>query len=270
MGRNLMGRNWMRVMFPPLASFLAFAAAGCGHAPGYPGPAPIPPGQVVDFNTLYSHNCSACHGVNGQNGPAVDLGNPEYQALVDDTTLRKWISNGFPDTEMPAFAQSAGGMLTDAQIGAIVTGMRQHWGAQNAFEGATPPPYAADKSGDPHDGAQLYKSRCAICHSSSSGEITSASYLALVSDQSLRTMIVAGRPDTGQPDWRHDSPGGKLTTPLSSSDVDDIVAYLATLRNPGAGPSSPASTSTASPGRAASSPASAQPAASAHTGGNQK
>ena len=62
--------------------------------------------RVTDFATLYGQNCAACHGANGQNGPAIDLANPEYQALVDDATLRKWISGGMPGTEMPAFAES--------------------------------------------------------------------------------------------------------------------------------------------------------------------
>src|SRR5580658_10938003 len=110
---------------------LAALPAGCGHAPGYP-PSPIErPSEVTDFSTLYSESCAACHGANGQNGPAIDLANPEYQALVDDRTLRKWISGGMPGTEMPAFAQSAGGMLTDTQVDALIAGMRREWSAPN-------------------------------------------------------------------------------------------------------------------------------------------
>ncbi len=89
-------------------ALLAALVSGCAHAPGYP-PDPIQrPDAVADFATLYSQNCAACHGANGQNGPAIDLANPEYQALVDDATLRKWISGGMPGTEMPAFAAIAG------------------------------------------------------------------------------------------------------------------------------------------------------------------
>ena len=82
---------------------------------------------MMDFKALYATNCQACHGENGHGGPAMELGNPEYQALVDDATLRKWISGGMPGTEMPAFAQSAGGMLTDAQVNALIAGMRKEW-----------------------------------------------------------------------------------------------------------------------------------------------
>ena len=81
-------------------------------------------------------------------------------------------------------------------------------------------------------GEQTYQARCASCHADAGQQqITSPDYLALVGDQALRTIIIAGRPDIGQPDWRHDEPGGKPRSPLSAQDVDDIVAYLASLRS---------------------------------------
>ena len=221
----------MRLAAHAVLACFASLVAGCAHAPGYP-PSPITrPSEITDFATLYSENCSACHGANGQNGPAIDLANPEYQGLVDDTTLRKWISGGMPGTEMPAFAQAAGGMLTDAQVNALIGGMRKHWSRPSVFAGATPPPYAQAQVGDATDGEQTYKTRCASCHARSHQQITSPDYLALVGDQALRSIIIAGRPDIGQPDWNHLGPGGKAASPLSAQDVDSIVAYLASLRS---------------------------------------
>ena len=52
------------------------------------------------------------------------------------------------------------------------------------------------------------------------------SYLALVSDQNLRTNVIVGRPDLGAPDWRGDAPG----KPLSPEDVTDVVSWLAAQR----------------------------------------
>jgi len=234
----------MRLSLPALAASLAVLLSACGHAPGYPGNPPQRPDDVSTFAALYSENCEACHGQNGQNGPAIDLGNPEFQAHIDNTSLRKWIASGMPGTQMPAFAQSAGGTLTDQQVDALVAGMRKAWSSPNAFGGATPPAYAPSQPGDPHRGQQTYNARCAMCHEPSHQQITSSAYLQLVSDQVLRDIIIAGRPDIGQPDWRHDSLGGKLASPLSAEDVDDIVAYLGTLRNPapavaGLAPSAP-------------------------------
>ena len=222
----------MRSLAQVLLACLAALTAGCGHSPGDP-PGPIPrPSEITDFTTLYSQNCAACHGASGQNGPAIDLANPEYQALVDDVSLRKWISDGMPGTEMPAFAQSAGGMLTDAQVNALIAGMRKRWSRPNVFAGATPPPYAQAQDGDPHRGEQSYQSRCASCHTSSQQQIMNSDYLAVVGDQALRSIIIAGRPDIGQPDSGHLGRGGKTATPLSAQDIDNIVAYLASLRNP--------------------------------------
>jgi cytochrome c oxidase cbb3-type subunit III len=222
----------MRLAAHAVLICFASLAAGCAHAPGYP-PSPVArPSEITDFATLYGENCSACHGANGQNGPAIDLANPEYQGLVDDKTLRKWISGGMSGTEMPAFAQTAGGMLTDAQVNALIGGMRKRWSQPGVFAGTTPPPYAQTQVGDVSGGEQTYKTRCASCHAQSHQQITSPDYLALVGDQALRSIIIAGRPDIGQPDWSHLGPGGKVASPLSAQDVDNVVAYLASLRNP--------------------------------------
>jgi hypothetical protein len=52
------------------------------------------------------------------------------------------------------------------------------------------------------------------------------SFLALISDQQLRTIVIAGRPELGAPDWRGDVVG----RPLSAQEVSDVVAWLASQR----------------------------------------
>jgi hypothetical protein len=52
------------------------------------------------------------------------------------------------------------------------------------------------------------------------------SYLALVSDQDLRTVVIAGRPELGAPDWRSDIPG----RPMSAQEITDVVAWLSAQR----------------------------------------
>lgn len=218
----------MRIARKALVFLLTGFTIGCGHVPGYPPNPVLRPDQELDFGALYSSNCAACHGANGQDGPAMDLANPEYQALIDDASLRNVIANGMPGTEMPAFAQSAGGMLTDAQVNALVSGMRRAWAKSNPWNGATPPPSAQPANGDAHSGQQVYNSRCASCHTSSNSSITDRDYLALVSDQVLRDIVIAGRPDLGQPDWNHLGNGVQL----SAEDVTNLVAYLSSLRGP--------------------------------------
>lgn len=219
----------MRSKIVSIASGLILAAClGCGRHPGVKGSESVVlrPEDEVRFEVLYKQNCAGCHGANGMNGAAMDLANPEYQSLVDDASLSRWISKGMPQTQMPTFAISAGGILTDKQIEVLVQGMRQHWAENVAPAQVLRPSYAESQIGDVTRGRALFQTSCASCHKSSRQEVTSPDYLALVSDQALRSMIVAGRPDIGQPDWRNDKPGA----PLSDQDVSDIVRYLASLR----------------------------------------
>jgi cytochrome c oxidase cbb3-type subunit 3/ubiquinol-cytochrome c reductase cytochrome c subunit len=170
------------------------------------------------------------------NGPSYPLANPEYQALVDEKVLHQVVANGKPGTRMPAFAISAGGSLTDQQVDALVHGMRGAWSQPGIFEGTNPPTYHSAATPDNARGAQVYATYCASCHGvagqqakSKAGSITEPAFLSLISDQALRTVIIAGRPDIGQPDWRNAMPGH----PMSDQQVTDVVGWLSSQR-PGA------------------------------------
>lgn len=186
----------------------------------------------MSFDTLYGENCAGCHGANGQNGPAANLANPEYEALIDDASLRDVISNGRKGTLMPAFDKRAGGDLTDAQVEAILQGMRERWTKPNPFEGAAPPPYKATEPGDITKGQAVYTAACARCHGASAqhpgnaGSILDGSFLALIVEQTLRTTIIAGRPDIGEPDWRGHIPGRAMT----GQEITDVSAWLIAQR----------------------------------------
>lgn len=216
-----------------LACFAVVAIAGC-DLPGKPKPGPeVPrPEQVLSFDQLYGENCAGCHGANGQNGAATNLANPEYQALIDDTTLRDVIAKGEKGTLMPGFSTEAGGMLTSAQIDALVQGIRSRWRKPNAFGNDTPPPYKATHAGDASKGQQVYSAACARCHGESAqkpgkdGSILDGSLLALLNEQTIRTTIIAGRPDIGQPDWRHHIEGH----PLSDDEITNVTAWLIAQR----------------------------------------
>ena len=214
---------------PTLAATALLAlAAGCTRMPGSARIETVErPDQITDFKTLYSQNCTGCHGANGQNGAAIDLSNPVYQAWVDDATLRRIISMGEPPTQMAAFAQSSGGMLTEAQVDALVKGMREAWPANGVLAGQTPPPAEPSGPSDPEQGQKTYQVACARCHSQPDQKVTDPTYLALINNRTLRTIIITGRPDLGHPDWRGDIPG----RPLTGQEVNDIVAYLNSLRS---------------------------------------
>jgi mono/diheme cytochrome c family protein len=219
-----------------LALWLAAAAAlpGCDSAPGRPRASDreLAPWQVRDFAALYGGSCAGCHGADGRLGAAQPLHDPVYLALVPTERLRQVIARGVPGTPMPGFAASSGGALGDEQIEALVAGMLQRWAEPGAVPAGSLPPYA-DERGDPERGAAVYAEACAACHgrdgrgAAKGGAVVEPSYLALVSDQGLRTAVIAGRPDLGMPDWR-----GEDGPPLSNEQVSDVVAWLAAQRGP--------------------------------------
>jgi cytochrome c oxidase cbb3-type subunit 3 len=226
-------RGGMIAAIVRLIVIAAVTLAGCDSLPGRPTEAemPIRPTAVRDFAQLYGENCAGCHGADGKFGAAIPLNNPIYLALVDDAAMRRVISNGVPGTAMPPFAISAGGAMTDKQIGILAAGIRSRW-AGNTSPTAGAPPYSATASGDAARGANVYAEYCASCHGADgtggakAGSIVDGSYLSLVSDQNLRTVIIAGRPDLGQPDWQNYVPG----KPITADQVDDVVAWLAAKR----------------------------------------
>ena len=222
-----------------LAALGAMLLSSCSSPGGRraEGTETVAPNQISDFGTLYAQNCAACHGAEGRGGAAIALADPVYLAIADDTSIRNVISSGVRGTAMPAFVQSAGGMLTDKQIGVITEGMRSRWGRPGILNSAHAPSYASKSPGNAQRGEAAYKTYCESCHGPAGrggpkgSAITDDSFLALISNQGLRTVIIAGRPELGAPDWRNDVPG----KPMSDQEVTDVVAWLASLRveNPG-------------------------------------
>lgn len=230
-------------------SAVSLTGAGCGHISGRPGPGPkvVRPGQVLDFATLYKENCAGCHGGNGRDGAAISLSNPVYIALAGEKRLRDTVANGVQGKLMPAFASSAGGMLTDQEVDALAQGMVKRWGRPNLLAGVELPPYQAALPGNAANGFKAYGVYCARCHGAAGeggpadgkplkpgaphpasgwlGSIVNPTYLALISDQNLRSILIAGRPDEDMPDWRGDAP-----QPMTDQQITDIVAWLASKR----------------------------------------
>jgi cytochrome c oxidase cbb3-type subunit III len=70
------------------------------------------------------------------------------------------------------------------------------------------------------------------------------SYLSLITDQGLRTVVITGRPDFDAPDWRNNVPGH----PMSDQQITDVVAWLASQRPATAATAKPVSVNTSMPG----------------------
>ncbi len=219
--------------------------SGCDRLPGKPTlEERWKPGmEIMDFSQLYAQNCSACHGADGRLGAARPLNDPLYLALANPLTLRAAITRGVPGTSAPSFGQQSGGNLTEKQIDVLVEGILSRWGKPEDFKNVVFPPYSLQNAilrgttpVDQQRGAVAYRTYCAQCHGADGnggtkgGSVIDPAYLALVSDQALRSAVIVGRPDLGMPDWRAYVPG----QPMSPQEISDVVAWLASHRQAGA------------------------------------
>lgn len=210
---------------------MTFAALlpGCDWMPGKPTRAQQweAPHAVVDFTKLYAENCRGCHGAQGEVSGVIALDNPTYLAVVPRETLRTVIANGVPGTAMIAFSEEHGGSLTEKQIDVLVEGISA-W-AKGPPSG-TLPAYSGPL-GNAAQGATVFSTFCASCHGADgkgakAGSVVHPAYLGLVTNQYLRTIVIAGRNDLGCPDFKSRVPG----TPMSEQDISDVVAWMVSHR----------------------------------------
>ena len=229
-------------------AFAVLSLSGCNlRLPGRPTEAERwrAPSEISDFSQLYKQNCAGCHGAGGQSGAARSLNDSLYLAFVTDAAMKQVISEGRMGTNMPAFSQRSGGSLTDQQIDSLISGMRAAWARPDDFKGQALPAYGVNQlapekdatanvsvsSGETAKGTAVYQTYCARCHGAdgaggSAGSIVDPNFLAMVSDQGLRTTVVVGRADLGKPDWRSNLPG----RPMTEQEIDDVVSWLVSHR----------------------------------------
>jgi mono/diheme cytochrome c family protein len=220
-----------------LACLMFLGGLGC-EAPGKPVHAEASrPDEVLDFPTLYAQNCAACHGKDGKGGATLPLANPVYLAVAGTSNIQRTTANGVAGTLMPPFAKSRGGTLSDRQIAVLASGIVGTWGHAGSEQAI---PHAGVAPGDPVNGQAAYTTFCARCHGTNgtgskkgsevwTGSIVDPAYLALVSDQYLRSAIIAGLPDRNMPDWSADlvGPGAR---PMTDQEITDTVAWIASHR----------------------------------------
>ncbi len=236
---------------PRSLALLSVLCASCDQLPGKPAPRakPIDVTTVAGFQSYYATNCSGCHGVNGAQGPARPLTDASYLASVPADAMLAMLRDGIAGTRMPGFGtHSIGGVealggTTDAQLQAFITPMNSQWGASNAVASTIPWKQTAGL-GDASRGASTFATHCLVCHTqddTTAGSVTDRFYLRLVSDQHLRTSIVFGRNDRNDAKAAMPAANGPFPTTagqpalasLTAANVDDLVAYLASLRGSG-------------------------------------
>ncbi len=228
-----------------VASWLV-AVLGCNDLPGKPNPAnkPIMPDQVLDFDKLFANNCAGCHGSGGKLGPAPPLNDPLFVEIISSEQILNVVKNGRPGTPMPPFSRDKGGPLTNEQIDVLAQGIRTHWKPDQPSDNPLPA-YALTENagavaGNRQRGAEVFSRACAGCHGqnglgkvrdgTATNVINTSAFLSLISDQALRRIIITGRPDLGMPSYNEHTGRPADFQPLTSEDINDLVALLADWR----------------------------------------
>jgi mono/diheme cytochrome c family protein len=211
---------------------LSLAAAGC-KPHGKPGPEPevIRPDHVLDFPTLYKQNCVACHGDAQNPGPALMLANPVYLAVAGEANIVEVLDHGRPGGLMPAFGQVGGGLLTEEQVHILAKGMIGAWGKPGVLDDVHAPPFKATLTPDAPAGEKVFGTYCSTCHGEHGegadikGALFDPAFLGLISDQNVRSIVIAGmNPDMPSFQEHDDNP------PLTDQNVTDVVAWVISHR----------------------------------------
>ena len=160
---------------------------------------------------------------------------------MSDKELKRIISEGRGGTLMPAFAAGQGGHLTKEQVKLLAEGITQNWRSMEHAPKAAPPYLATQAkidgavTGNRDNGLKVFTRACAHCHGNHGqggrhGAINDPNFLALISDQALRRLVITGRPDFDMPDYAGTKGRPEDFRPLTSQDVTDVVALLASWR----------------------------------------
>ncbi|MDH5631412.1 MAG: c-type cytochrome [Gammaproteobacteria bacterium] len=197
--------------------------------------APLAHAEDPDINwgkTLYTENCSGCHGFEGKGGTGVPIGLPGFINQVDDQYLGNTIRLGRQGRVMPSFSH-----LSQDQNHAIVAYMR-------SWTGVKAPHYSQKPiKGDPEKGSALFAKYCAGCHGAN-GEgghgtgvtysrprelpiiapaLNNGGFLGSASDELIKHTIRYGREGTPMPAFRHNRE-------LKSSDFNNLVSFIRQLK----------------------------------------
>ena len=182
---------------------------------------------------IYSENCAACHGDDGQGRIGATLAK-DWSSIRPDLRIRETIERGIQGTVMPAWGQSRGGPLNDQEIDAVTlyilswesSGPRYIYPLPTANSRLvlTPPPGV---TGDPNRGAQLFTLNCALCHGAEGegriGGNLNKDWPSLRPDLLVKSVIENGVEGSVMPAWSRVNGG-----PLSDEDINDIVAFILT------------------------------------------
>ncbi len=179
---------------------------------------------------LFKQNCEICHQADaiGKPGFAPSLTNPELLATASDKFMMSTIRDGRKGTGMPPFTH-----LGRKKIKAIVAYLRSHSTLPNRSAVVDAQPRT---QGDPRLGQLWFEQICSTCHGingdgyeagGTGTAIGKSGFLKKATDGFIRTTIKDGRSNTRMLAFQ----GPASLADLTDQEIDDIIAYLRSLKN---------------------------------------
>ena len=121
-----------------IAPFLLCAYALCAQAPPQQR---VTPEDLAAGERMYRTQCASCHGTHGEGGRGATLARPRLLHAPDDQAMFNVIANGIPDTEMPghwftdreimqlvAFVRTLGRLAPQKASGNVANGQKLYAG----------------------------------------------------------------------------------------------------------------------------------------------
>jgi len=141
------------------------------------------------------------------------------------------------------------GDATKIEVVKDAQGTAPKWGLPGKFPDGAPPLEAEEEEAQRTEAdferirKTVFRRACAACHGTHgqgvkdegrpATTINDPAFLALISDQALRRLVITGRPDLGMPNYDGARPNEPKFRPLDAGEVSDLVALLAQWRRAG-------------------------------------
>ena len=252
MSNILRDRKMQRLAWAVAVAAVMLPLSGCGSATGSDNEQRVTfddwmPGKPLESERerpyayqlnpekIFATSCAGCHGDDGRLGPAPPLNDPLFLAIYSPDQMLEILAGGRSDGLMPAFDSGHVGGLTEQQRQILVKSIWERWGHKNNLP-ENIPSYVQQASGVAASGKAIFAAACSRCHGESgsggsAGALNERGFLALVSDQLLRRIMITGRPDLGCPDFVQSGTESSLKRPLTGADIANVVALMDAWRS---------------------------------------
>jgi cytochrome c oxidase cbb3-type subunit III len=167
----------------------------------------------------------------------------QVQVLVHEI---KGVAYRIVEKKATGLSKAEGLLKVEVEIVADAKGVAPRWGAVSPATASVPSYSLPQTKGNEEQGAKLFARACASCHGPNGegflkddkrlNKINDPAFLALISDQALRRIIITGRPDLKMPDYSQKTNRPDDFQPLTSAEIADLGALLSSWRQ---GKSSP-------------------------------